>query len=364
MKRTLKKVTAKKTDEVKPESDAQYKITFTSLEVSKPAMDSDPLTKRTISIREPVHLLVAITEAELSFFERRIYWMVVKEIKSIQRMKTEELKPYSEITFEFHYSNVYNSGHPTELKAILAHMRKRTISWTDETENHNDIVIFPQTAYSTKTGVISLTMYHKVIPLFLDLSKGYTSFQLEYALALSSTYAQIMYPLLSRFRKSGKWHVSLEELRELMGVGKLKYANFAHFRLRVIETALIQINKETDLSVSYEETKTRKTVTGIIFKINTHTSETPLQKEELRQQIQEDLKDILAKDESDLIYLAASILKRQYPSFSAEQRTAILRDREKLHAFIRATTYVEKGFATIDHEAYVAQAVFNYKKKL
>ena len=65
-----------------------------------------------------------------------------------------------------------------------------------------------------------------------------------------------------------------------------------------------------------------------------------------------------------MIYYAASIIKRQYPSFSAEQRTAILRDREKLHAFIRATTYVQKGFATIDHEAYVAQAVFNYKKKV
>jgi len=364
MKRTLKKVNPKKSDVLPLESDTQYKITFTSLEVSKPNEDGASFIKKTISIREPVHLLVAITEAELSFFERRIYWMVMKELKSIQRMKTEELQPYSEITFEFHYSNIYNSGHPIELKPILAHMRQRTISWTDETETHNDIVIFPQTSYSTKTGVISLTMYHKVIPLFLDLSKGYSSYQLEYALALSSTYAQIMYPLLSRFRKSGIWRVSLEELRELMGVGKSKYANYAHFRLRVIDIALNQINKETDLSISYEDTKTGKSITGLVFTIHSDTTETPKQQEELREEIQEELKQILAKDETDLIYMAASMLKRQYPSFSTEQRSAILKDREKLHAFIRATTYVQKGFATIDHEAYVAQAVFNYKKKV
>lgn len=364
MKRTLKKVPAKKSDLTKLEDENQYKITFTSLEVSKLDTDSAVIPRKTISIREPVHLLLAITEAELSFFERRIYWMVIKELKSIQRMKTDEIKPYSEITFEFHYSNIYNSGHPIELKPILSHMRQRTISWTDEREINNDIVIFPETSYSTKTGVITLTMYHKVIPLFLDLSKGYSSFQLEYALALSSTYAQIMYPLLSRFRKSGVWRVSLEELRELMGVGKSKYANYAHFRQRVIDIALNQINKETDLSVSYEDTKTRKSITGLVFTIHADTTETPKQQEELRQEIQDDLKKILASDESDLIYMAASILKRQYPSFSAEQRSAILKDREKLHAFIRATTYVQKGFATIDHEAYVAQSVFNYKKKI
>lgn len=340
----------------------QLSIAFVSTDIIKPNVETVEAKPALFRIREPLRLLAAAT-VKLSFFERRIYWMVLKELKSIQKMKANEIKQYSEIKFEFHYSNVYSGHSNSAVREIVNVLQTRKISWEGDDYKHTNIVIFPKAEYWPRRGIIQLTMYHEVIPLFLDLSKGYSSYELQYALELSSEYAQLLYPLLSSYRNTKVYQVSLEEFREKMGVDENLYPNYAHFRRRVIDVALGQITKETDLSVTYTERKSGRSVTGLVFNIQAKKTDEELNREEAKNEINQMLDEILQKDEADLIWRASDVLRRNYPSFSSEQRAAILKDMNKLRAFIRADLYATKGFATIDPQAYVAQSVFNYKRK-
>ena len=52
-----------------------------------------------------------------------------------------------------------------------------------------------------------------ILPLF---SAGYTSFELEQHNNLSSVYSKITFRLLKKFKRTGWWHVSIEEFRQLL----------------------------------------------------------------------------------------------------------------------------------------------------
>ena len=71
--------------------------------------------------------------------------------------------------------------------------------------------------YWPKKGVIELTMYHAVIPVFLYLGSGYAQYGYEDALILSSEYAQLLFTNLARFRGTGIWRITLKDLRQLIG---------------------------------------------------------------------------------------------------------------------------------------------------
>ncbi|PRY23500.1 replication initiator protein [Spirosoma oryzae] len=357
---------------VKPVTQAeQLEISFVSSFFKTAENESIPAEPRPslnlTRIREPLRLLTNRTN-ELSFFERRIYWLVLRELKSIQEIKTEKITPYSQIYFEFHYSEVV-SGHVSvtqHLRKILQAFMKRIITLEDPVSGRiTDAIAFPVVDYWPGKGVIQIKMAPEVIPMFLDMSKGYTSFQLEQALALTSEYAQILFPNLTRYIHTGFWQISLEEFRKLMCVKDGKYTNFNDIRRRVIDVPLAQINSETNLNVTYDVLKQSRTVVGIRFNIEQKNKPGELtadQQAELKRNLNQQFDLIMQLDTADLIAKAGDLLKRHYPSYTPEQRKQILMEEQKLKAFIWADLHVEHGFAKTDAQAYVAESVFNYKK--
>lgn len=208
-------------------------------------------------------------------------------------------------------------------------------------------------------------MDREAIPLFINLSKGYSQFQLQMALKLTSEYAQGLYPWLSSFAHSGWWRISIEELRRHVNLEDSEYHLFADLRRRVIDMALTQINTHSDLDVTYKTLKQGKAVVGLEFAICRkqtlidRENEADLQRR--REEVEEDLGRIFEQDMPSLIRLAIHALT-DYPSFSAKQQEAILTNNIHLQAFLRAHTYVQRGYSTIDHQAYVRESVFQFKK--
>ncbi|MBD2703388.1 replication initiation protein [Spirosoma sp. BT702] len=347
-------------------SSNQLSLTFESSTVTAP-VEVNPETivlrtsnNKTILIREPLKLLTSTTE--FGFFERRLYWLVLREIRNIQAIDKLKIKPYEEIKFRFHYSEVIK-GHPNAtIKKVIDLIQKRTINWEDENGKHTNVVVFPMAEYWPKKGVIELTMYHAVIPVFLYLGSGYAQYGYEDALILSSEYAQLLFTNLARFRTTGIWRVNLVELRQLIGAHEKSYNNYSAFRTRVIDLSLRQINEHTNLQVSYEPLMQGRAVIGLVFSIQTKAAPEELEKETKKAEIRQRLDELLQTDIADLISYAAKQLQTYYPSFTSQQRKAILTNSENLKAFIRADLYAEYGFAEKDPEAYVAQSVFNYKK--
>jgi plasmid replication initiation protein len=98
------------------------------------------------------------------------------------------------------------------------------------------------------------------------LNREFTSYQLRQIGSLSSFYAVRLYELMSQFVKLKQRDCSLERFREMLDLGE-KYPNVKDLRRWVIDPALSELNKNTDLAVSVEPQRKGRKIVGFSFTI-------------------------------------------------------------------------------------------------
>jgi len=86
---------------------------------------------------------------------------------------------------------------------------------------------------------------------------------------VKSSYGKRIYTILSQYKKSGRFIIATEKLSQILKTEN-KYSKYSDFKRRVLEPALKQINKETDISFKYEELKKGGKVVNLKFIITSN----------------------------------------------------------------------------------------------
>ncbi len=60
----------------------------------------------------------------------------------------------------------------------------------------------------------------------------------------------------------------LDDFRFKLGLAEGEYAKMANFKVRVLDTALNQINELTDIIASYEQHKSGRVISGFSFYVH------------------------------------------------------------------------------------------------
>ena len=124
-----------------------------------------------------------------------------------------------------------------------------------------------EVAYINETATVEIVFAQSVIPLITELEGRYTSYTIEQVANLNSGYAVRLYELLIAWRSTGVVSpIKIEDLKNRLGVLDGEYQRMHHFKARVLDLAVSQINKHTDITVKYEQHKTGRTITAISFK--------------------------------------------------------------------------------------------------
>lgn len=318
-------------------------------------------------VRHPNELMKR--RIDFTVVERRIFFLVLRELKHLQQMNPDAITPYNEITFAIHPSQLMDFKVSGSFSKIVKGIIRRSLEWGDSQGHTAEAIIFPFATYSNSH--INLQLNHKLLPLFLDLSRGYTDYEIDFVLALTSEPAQILYPDFCRLLAfKQEWRVSVEELRETLCVKPDSYPQIADFNRYVLDVAMRQINELTDLAVDYTPLRSGRKITGYVFTFSRKLSEAderllsgsldPLEK--LKAKIRGEVEQILQRDVSELLPLASEILIKQYPTFTTQQRESILFNKDFLFSFIRNDSYASQMPNIKDRQAYVAEGVFGYKK--
>lgn len=120
--------------------------------------------------------------------------------------------------------------------------------------------------YVDKAGMIELQFTDAVIPLITRLSEQYTEYDLKQVSELQSEYAIRLYELMMQWKSVGKTNkITLSELRSKLGVQPEQYKQMCNFKTRVLDLAVSQINEYTDITATYEQHKTGRTITAMSF---------------------------------------------------------------------------------------------------
>lgn len=120
--------------------------------------------------------------------------------------------------------------------------------------------------YVEAEALVNLQFADDVIPLLCDLKDKFTYYELDQIGNLTSVHAIRLYELLISWRSTGKTPVyELADFRRRLGIELEEYSRMTDFKRWVLDAAVKQINKHTDILVDYAQHKQGRTITGFSF---------------------------------------------------------------------------------------------------
>ena len=206
----------------------------------------------------------------LTLVEQRIMLLAI-----VSARETSNLTPESPIEIKVKdYMAQYSVSKATAYETIKDAsdiLFNRQFSYLDR-YNGNDAVSkarwVNKITYVSDTGEIVLHLSSDVISLISRLESQFTKYMLDQVSGFKSKYSIRLYELVLKWLSASKTEkYEIKILREKLGIMENEYKQFADFNKRVLDVAVKEINKLTDIRLSFEMFKTSRSITHIQFKI-------------------------------------------------------------------------------------------------
>jgi plasmid replication initiation protein len=207
----------------------------------------------------------------LDLVEQRLMLMTIVEArkKGITISNREHIKIHAS-----NYAEQFNTTQENAylvLKEAASSLVDRSVSW-QEFDKLGPIVVksnwVQQISYQRTTGIIKILLTEAVVSLVTELEKQFTAYDIEQVSAINSSYAVRLYELIISWRSVGKTPViALFDLRNKLGINDDKFLQMCHFKSKVLDFSVDEINKKTDIKISYDQIKEGRKIVGFVFKI-------------------------------------------------------------------------------------------------
>lgn len=126
--------------------------------------------------------------------------------------------------------------------------------------------------YVDDLALLEITFAPDVVPLITRLEECFTTYQFKQITKLTSKYAIRLYELLIAWRDIGNTpQILLADFRNRLGIEDEEYLRMHHLKARVLDPAIKQINEHTDITVTYDQHKKGRTITGFSFQFKQKT---------------------------------------------------------------------------------------------
>jgi plasmid replication initiation protein len=229
----------------------------------------------------------ALIEASyrLSLYEQRIMLACIAQVRrdeplTDQRLYTVSAQQIAEMTGTKVGTTYQN------LKAASERLFDRRVTLS-EAPNGKDVSAVRLTrwvqevVYQEAMGSISMRFSTTMIPYLSQLTEQFTRYALSDVAKMTSAHAIRLYELLVQWRSIGRREVEIEWLREAMQL-EARYSNIRDLKRRVLDPAINQINEHSPMIVTWDQRKTGRKVTHLIFEFLPKDSANPAAKTKLK----------------------------------------------------------------------------------
>lgn len=173
------------------------------------------------------------------------------------------------------FAEMFNRDHGsiyTEIKgAILSKFWERDFSYRDEKGNLVTNRWLTQIKRQDKTGYIEIKFSEDVRPYLHQLQQHFTTYYIDKISAFKSVYSIRIYEMsIMNLRKSKQnscsFKLSVKEIRDRLELNN-KYKRFYNLKIRIIDMAKREINKHSDIELSYKVIKKGREAQEIEFTV-------------------------------------------------------------------------------------------------
>ena len=200
-----------------------------------------------------------------------------------------KIKPTDTIYQEYQFNivdfekllNTEEASHYEYMKKLLKNIRDKS-AWVKSSDGKSETVIswFSSVTVTKGTGKVLIKFNEKLQPYLIDLHRQYreeglcyTTYNLLMVLKMKSKYGIRLYELIKSYSNEKRWTFKINELKDQMSAfdkdGKQimpkTWNDFNHFKNKVIEPAIADINNSSDLHIGYEAILTGNKVTAVKF---------------------------------------------------------------------------------------------------
>jgi plasmid replication initiation protein len=242
----------------------------------------------------PIYLTVVksnkVVEASymLSLAEQRVLLSCIAQIDSTAVL-TEEYRfevtasGVADLVGIENLSNTYR-----DLKTAAEKLYERSVT-IDDPDPDNPKITQRKTRwissidYVPGEGKVVLSFAFGIIPYLSQLSREFTKYKLKHVARFESVYSIRLYELLVQWNSSGEREIEVEWLKNQFQVGD-KYSRLVDLKKRVIDPAVEEINKHSNLWVKYGQRKSGRTITHFQFQFGMKDKPLPLERKLLTEE--------------------------------------------------------------------------------
>lgn len=205
----------------------------------------------------------------LSLVEQRIMLLAIVEAREVEALlPTTPIEiPVSNYVNQFNAdsNNIYGA-----IKDSVRTLKRREFSYIDRYKGklaYTTANWVNKVTYIDDGGMVVLYLSEEVISMISRLEDQFTRYHLEQVSAFKSKYSTRLYELVIKWQGTGKTEkYDINGLRGKLGLGVNEYNTMSNFKVNVLDKAVSEINKHTDIQVSYEQFKTGRVITAVQFK--------------------------------------------------------------------------------------------------
>lgn len=212
----------------------------------------------------------ALVEASyrLSLYEQRIVLVCISQVRrdqplTDQKLYTVSAKQLAELSgvgIKTAYRHLREASERLFERRVTLHeapngqsvSKPRLTRWVQTVE------------YQESEGAVALRFGTDMVPYLSQLTEQFTRYALADVAKMTSVHGIRLYEQLVQWRDAGKRVVEIGWFREALQLEE-RYGNVRDLKRRVIEPAVAQINEHTPLWVKWEQRKTGRRVSHLVF---------------------------------------------------------------------------------------------------
>lgn len=206
--------------------------------------------------------------ASMSLLEQKILLYIISQIKPTD----DSLSPIEFNVCDFYRlmgMDAYLGKNYRNVKDAIQRLANRS-EWLSYGDQEILVRWISKAGVNKRSGKITIILDDDMKPYLLNLKKNYTQIPLRDILSMKSKYSIMLYELLKSysFVKNGRMRFEAQDLLERLDCLSPAFcSNFSNFRTKVIEKALTDINKYTEIKVEAEYVKEKGRYVAVIFDI-------------------------------------------------------------------------------------------------
>lgn len=214
--------------------------------------------------------LIQKSRFNLSLQQQKIVLYLISQISPFD----EDFKLYEFSIQQFCKVCGIDFGHYAELKEQIKIIADKSI-WIQLPNGKETLLRWIEKPFlNERDGVIQIRLDADMKPYLLQLKENFTSYELIWTLHFRSKYTIRLYELIKsiHFHELEEYErvFSLEELRRLLDAEK--YERWVHFRQRVLDPAVQEVNEYSDKNLKWQPIKRGRSIERIRFTITAKDS--------------------------------------------------------------------------------------------